>query len=48
MVIAGKVDAVKAAVEAGYVRAKALGAVYGCEVIPNPHEEVLKFFDMDN
>ena len=48
MTVAEATEAVKAAVEVGYERAKALGAVYGCEVIPNPHEEVTKFFDMNN
>ena len=46
IIIAGKVDAVAAAVEAGKKRAEALGEVFGCEVIANPHEEVVKFFDM--
>jgi len=46
IIIAGKVDAVKAAIEAGCERASALGEIFGCEVIPNPHDEVLKFFDM--
>ena len=46
IIIAGKVDAVKAAIDAGYERASVLGKIYGCEVIPNPHEEIVKFFDM--
>ncbi|MBE7053523.1 MAG: BMC domain-containing protein [Ruminococcaceae bacterium] len=46
IIVAGKVDAVTAAVEAGRKRASALGEVFGCEVIANPHEEVVKFFDM--
>ena len=46
IIIAGKVDAVKAAIEAGYERASVLGEIFGCEVIPNPHEEIVKFFDM--
>lgn len=47
LIIAGKVDAVTAAVEAGRARAEKLGEVFGCEVIANPHEEVVKFFDME-
>ena len=46
IIVAGKVDAVTAAVEAGRKRAEGLGEVFGCEVIANPHEEVVKFFDM--
>jgi microcompartment protein CcmL/EutN len=46
LIIAGKVDAVTAAVEVGRLRSQALGEVFGCEVIANPHEEVVKFFDM--
>ncbi len=46
IIIAGSVSAVKAAVEAGRERAMALGEVFGCEVIANPHKEVLKFFDI--
>lgn len=45
IVIAGSVSAVTAAVKAGEVAASALGKVYGCEVIANPHSEVTKFFD---
>lgn len=45
-VIAGSVSAVSAAVEAGKNAAQSLGEIYGCEVIPNPHPEVAKFFDM--
>ena len=46
-VILGQVSAVKAAVEAGIVAAEKLGKVYGSEVIANPHEEVMKYFDLD-
>ncbi len=46
-VILGQVSAVKAAVEAGVVAAEKLGKVYGYEVIANPHEEVMKYFDLD-
>lgn len=44
-VITGAVSAVKAAVENGVKSASALGTVYGNEVIPNPHNEIVKFFD---
>ncbi len=44
-VITGSVSAVKAAVENGVASASALGAVYGNEVIANPHDEIIKFFD---
>ena len=47
LIVAGKISAVTAAVEAGRVRAAELGEVFGCEVIANPHEEVTKFFDME-
>ena len=46
-VILGQVSAVKAATEAGVLAAEKLGKVYGCEVIANPHEEVMKYFDLD-
>lgn len=45
LVITGKVDAVTSAIEVGRACASRLGTVYGCEVIPNLHEEVAKFFD---
>ena len=47
MIVTGNVSAVTAAVEAGCECASKLGKVYGCEVIANPHEEILKFFDME-
>ncbi len=47
LIVAGEVSAVTAAVEAGKAQASELGKVYGCEVIPSPHEEVTKFFDME-
>lgn len=47
LIVAGKVSAVTAAVEAGKERASELGEIFGCEVIANPHEEVTKFFDME-
>ncbi len=46
IIIAGSVSAVQAAVEAGRERATELGEVFGCEVIANPHTEILKFFDI--
>ena len=46
IVIAGSVSAVQSSVEAGIEAAGELGTVYGYEVIPNPHAEVTKFFDM--
>lgn len=45
-VICGSVSAVKSAVEAGVESAGQLGKVYGKEVIANPHDEIIKFFDM--
>lgn len=47
IVVAGTVSAVTAAVEAGCKRASQFGKTYGCEVIANPHEELTKFFDME-
>lgn len=46
LIVAGKVDAVSAAIERGKATAASLGTVYGTEVIANPHPELLKFFDM--
>ncbi len=46
LVLAGKVSAIKAAVESGYAAAGVLGKVYGMQIIPSPHPEVVKFFDM--
>ena len=46
IVITGSVSAVKSAVEAGNKNASELGEIFGCEVIANPHDEILKFFDM--
>lgn len=45
-IIAGSVSAVTAAVEVGKERASKLGEIFGCEVIANPHTEILKFFDI--
>ena len=46
LIIAGKVDAVTSALENGVAHAEVNGTVYGKEVIANPHDELLKFFDM--
>lgn len=48
LVVAGEVDAVTAALEAGQKHAAVLGEVFGTEVIANPHGEVIKFFDTEN
>ncbi len=45
-IVEGTVSSVNSAVEVGKKRASALGKVYGDTVISNPHEEVLKFFDI--
>ena len=47
LVVAGNVSAIKAAIESGKVAASAIGKVYGVQIIPSPHPEVVKFFDMD-
>lgn len=47
IVITGSVSAVKSAVEAGNKNASELGEIFGCEVIANPHDEIIKFFDME-
>ena len=47
LIVAGSVSSVKASVESGISAASAIGRVFGQEVIPSPHEEILKFFDMD-
>lgn len=46
-VIAGEVSAVKAAVEAGVAAAGEIGNIFGSAVIPRPHAELTKFFDME-
>ena len=46
-IIRGKVDAVKAAVDVGEEKAKVLGGIYGKAVIPRPHDEIIKFFDIE-
>ena len=47
LVITGEVSAVRAAVEAGDKSASLLGKVYGREIIARPHNELLKFFDLE-
>ncbi len=46
LVMAGNVSAVKAALESGSEAAEKFGKVYGVQIIPSPHPEVVKFFDM--
>ena len=46
-IIKGSVSSVKAALEAGKEASAPLGKLYGCEVIPNPHGEIMKFFDFE-
>ena len=45
-IVAGSISAVKAAVDAGKPAASTLGKVYGDEIIANPHNEIMKFFDI--
>ena len=45
-VVTGSVSAVTAAVESGKNTASGVGKVYGETIIANPHDEVLKFFDI--
>ena len=47
LIVKGSVSAVMAAVEAGAIEAKPLGKMYGKAVIPNPHGEIMKFFDFE-
>lgn len=47
LIMAGTVSAIKSAVEGGVKAVYGLGKVYGEEIIPSPHEEIIKFFDMD-
>ena len=47
-VVTGSVSAVESSLKAGCAAASALGTVYGCEVIANPHAELMKFFDTDS
>lgn len=47
-IISGSVSAVKASIEAGEANAAPLGQVFGKAVIPRPHDEVIKFFDVES
>ena len=47
LIVTGEVSAVTAAVEAGSLSASKYGEVYGKEVIARPHNELLKFFDLE-
>jgi microcompartment protein CcmL/EutN len=46
-VVDGTVSACEAAAEAGKLAAQTVGTVKLCEVIPSPHDEVLKFLYTD-
>ncbi len=45
-IVAGSISAVNSAVEAGKPAAAVLGKVYGEAIIANPHNEIMKFFDI--
>jgi len=47
LIVMGNVSAVTAAVEAGCQKGEVLGGIYGKAVIPRPHSELSKFFDLD-
>lgn len=47
VVVRGDVSAVNAAVEAGKASAKSNGVLKAANVIPRPHEEILKFLHLD-
>lgn len=47
LIVTGNVSAVTAAVEAGCEKGAALGGIYGRAVIPRPHCELSKFFDLE-
>lgn len=47
VVVTGEVSAVKAAVDAGIESAKSNGVFKAANVIPRPHEEILKFLHLD-
>jgi microcompartment protein CcmL/EutN len=47
VVVTGDVSAVNAAVEAGIASAKSNGVYKASNVIPRPHEEILKFLHLD-
>ena len=44
--IRGDVGAVRAAVEAAVISASKVGKIYGCHVIPRPHEETEQLIDL--
>ena len=48
LIITGEVSAVRASVEAGSTNVKKYGKVYGQEIIARPHNELLKFFDLES
>ncbi len=45
-IVSGSISAIAAAVEAGKPAAAVLGKVYGEAIIANPHNEIMKFFDI--
>ncbi|MBQ4160490.1 MAG: BMC domain-containing protein [Clostridia bacterium] len=47
LIVTGSVSAVKAALESGIARASALGEIFGTACIARPHNELLKFFDLE-
>jgi len=47
LVVTGSVSAVKAALESGKKQASALGEIFGTACIARPHNELLKFFDLE-
>lgn len=48
LIVTGEVSAVKASIEAGSEIASSFGKVYGREIIARPHNELLKFFDLES
>ena len=47
-IVTGSVSAVKASTAVGCSSASKLGEVFGCEVIARPHQELMKFFDLES
>ena len=47
VVVEGSVSAVEAAAEAGRAAAAQVGNVKLCEVIPNPHPDIMQFLKTD-
>ena len=47
VVVEGTVSAVQAAAEAGRTAAAEVGSVKLCEVIPNPHPDIMRFLKTD-